>query len=68
MIKTIKELLIEWWAGNLTTKMPLPIIYIYEVEVDGKTARQSQSRVLAEVGYTFTTRHGRNIPTPSTFG
>ena len=37
MIKTIKELLIEWWAGNLTTKMPLPIIYIYEVEVDGKT-------------------------------
>ena len=37
MIKTIKELLIEWWAGNATTKMPLPIIYIYEVEVDGKT-------------------------------
>ena len=28
MIKTIKELLIEWWAGNTTTKMPLPTIYI----------------------------------------
>ena len=37
MIKTIKELLIEWWAGNTTTKMPLPTIYIYEVDVDGKT-------------------------------
>ena len=35
MIKTIKELLIEWWAGNTTTKMPLPTIYTYEVEVDG---------------------------------
>ena len=23
MIKTIKELLIEWWAGNNTTKMPI---------------------------------------------
>ena len=23
MIKTIKELLIEWWAGNTTTKMPV---------------------------------------------
>jgi len=37
MIKTIKELLIEWWAGNTTTKMPIPTIYTYEVEVDGKT-------------------------------
>ena len=37
MIKTIKELLIEWWAGNTTTKMPLPTIYTYEVDVDGKT-------------------------------
>jgi hypothetical protein len=36
MIKTIKELLIEWWAGNTTTKMPLPTIYIYEIEVDGR--------------------------------
>ena len=39
MIKTIKELLIEWWAGNNTTKMPIPTIYTYEVEVDGKTIR-----------------------------
>ena len=37
MIKTIKELLIEWWAGNTTTKMPIPTIYTYEVNVDGKT-------------------------------
>ena len=36
MIKTIKELLIEWWAGNTTTKMPIPTIYTYEVEIDGR--------------------------------
>ena len=36
MIKTIKELLIEWWAGNTTTKLPIPTIYIYEVDVDNK--------------------------------
>ena len=36
MIKTIKELLIDWWAGNTTTKMPLPTIYTYDVEVDGR--------------------------------
>ena len=48
MIKTIKELLIEWWAGNYTTKMPIPTIYTYEVEVDGKTItieRMSRSRM-----------------------
>ena len=45
MIKTIKELLIEWWAGNNTTKMPIPTIYTYEVEVDGKTITiESMSR------------------------
>ena len=37
MIKTIKELLIEWWGETNTTKMPIPTIYTYEVEVDGKT-------------------------------
>jgi len=36
MIKTIRELLIEWWAGNTTTKMPIPTIYIYEVKVDDR--------------------------------
>ena len=48
MIKTIKELLIEWWAGNTTTKMPIPTIYTYEVEVDGKTIKiesMSKSRM-----------------------
>ncbi len=45
MIKTIRELLIEWWAGNTTTKMPIPTIYIYEVEVDDKTITiESMSR------------------------
>lgn len=48
MIKTIKELLIEWWAGNNTTKMPLPTIYTYDVEVDGRTIQiesMSKSRI-----------------------
>ena len=48
MIKTIRELLIEWWAGNTTTKMPIPTIYTYEVEVDGKTITiesMSKSRI-----------------------
>ena len=45
MIKTIKELLIEWWAGNTTTKMPIPTIYTYEVEVDGRRIHiESMSR------------------------
>ena len=48
MIKTIKELLIEWWAGNNTTKIPIPTIYIYEVEVDGRRIHienMSRSRI-----------------------
>lgn len=36
MIKTIKELLIEWWYEKNITKIPLPLIYTYEVEVDGR--------------------------------
>ena len=36
MIKTITELLIEWWAESTTTKIPIPTIYTYEVEVDGR--------------------------------
>ena len=52
MIKTIKELLIEWWAGNSTTKMPIPTIYTYEVEVDGKTITiKSMSRSRMYVHY-----------------
>ena len=52
MIKTIKELLIEWWAGNTTTKMPIPTIYTYEVEVDGKTITiESMSRNRMSVYY-----------------
>ena len=52
MIKTIKELLIEWWAGNTTTKIPIPTIYTYEVEVDGKTITiESVSRSRIYVHY-----------------
>lgn len=52
MIKTIKELLIEWWAGNATTKMPIPTIYTYEVNVDGKTITiESMSRSRMYVHY-----------------
>ena len=52
MIKTIKELLIEWWTGNNTTKMPIPTIYTYEVEVDGKTITiESMSRSRMYVHY-----------------
>ena len=58
MIKTIKELLIEWWAGNNTTKMPIPTIYTYEVEVDGKTITiESMSRSRMYVHYKARTRH-----------
>ena len=48
MIKTIKELLIEWWAGNNTTRMPIPTIYTYDVEVDGRIIQiesMSKSRI-----------------------
>ena len=52
MIKTIKELLIEWWAGNTTTKMPIPTIYTYEVNVDGRRIHiQSMSRSRIYVHY-----------------
>ena len=52
MIKTIKELLIEWWAENNTTKMPIPTIYTYEVKVDGKRIQiESMSRSRMYVHY-----------------
>jgi len=52
MIKTIKELLIEWWYENNTTKMPIPTIYTYEVEVDGRRIHiESMSRSRMYVHY-----------------
>ena len=52
MIKTIKELLIEWWAGNTTTKMPIPTIYTYEVEMDGRRIQiDSMSRSRMYIHY-----------------
>jgi len=52
MIKTIKELLIDWWAENNTTKMPIPTIFTYEVEVDGKAITiESMSRSRMYVHY-----------------
>jgi hypothetical protein len=58
MIKTIKELLIEWWAGNTTTKMPIPTIYTYEVEVDGRRIHiESMSRSRMSVHYKARKKH-----------
>ena len=52
MIKTIKELLIEWWARTSTTRMPIPTIYTYEVEVDGKAITiESMSRSRMYIHY-----------------
>jgi hypothetical protein len=52
MIKTIKELLIEWWADSTTTKMPLPTIYTYYVDVDGRQIRlKSMSRSRMYIHY-----------------
>ena len=52
MIKTIKELIIEWWAESTTTKMPIPTIYTYEVNVDGKTITiKSMSRSRMYIHY-----------------
>ena len=48
MINTIKELLIQWWAENTTTQMPIPTIYTYEVDVDGRRIQiksMSRSRI-----------------------
>lgn len=39
MIKTLKEMLLEWWADATTTRMPLPSHYTYEVLVDGKVVQ-----------------------------
>ena len=64
MIKTIKELLIEWWAGNTTTKLPIPTIYAYEVEVDGRRIHiESMSRSRMYVHYKARRRfpNARNI-------
>ena len=52
MIKTIKELLIEWWYENTTTKMPIPTIYSYIVDVDGRRIHlKSMSRSRMYIHY-----------------
>ena len=52
MKKTIIELIIEWWARTSTTRMPLPTIYTYEVEVDGRTIQiESMSKSRMYVHY-----------------
>ena len=52
MKKTIIELLIEWWARTSTTRMPIPTIYTYEVEVDGRTIQiESMSKSRMYVHY-----------------
>lgn len=52
MKKTIIELILEWWAKNSTTRMPIPTIYTYEVEVDGRTIQiESMSKSRMYVHY-----------------
>ena len=52
MKKTIIELLLEWWARTSTTRMPIPTIYTYDVEVDGRTIKiESMSRSRMYVHY-----------------
>ena len=52
MKKTIIELLIEWWAKTSTTRMPLPTIYTYDVEVDGRIIQiESMSKSRMYVHY-----------------
>ena len=52
MKKTIIELLIEWWARSSTTRMPLPTVYTYDVEVDGRTIQiESMSKSRMYVHY-----------------
>ena len=52
MKKTIIELIIEWWAKTTTTRIPHPVVYTYEVDVDGKTITiESMSRSRMYVHY-----------------
>ena len=52
MKKTIIELLLEWWARTSTTRMPIPTIYTYDVEVDGRIIQiESMSRSRMYVHY-----------------
>ena len=62
MIKTIKELLIEWWAESATTKLPLLTIYTCYVEVDGKTIH-----IESMTGCKLSARRGGDTPMPSIF-
>ena len=64
MKKTIIELIIEWWAKTTTTRIPQPVVYTYEVEVDGKTITiESMSRSRMYVHYKARRRfpNARNI-------
>lgn len=52
MIKTIKEMLLDWLGEVSTTRMPLPPCYTYEVQVDGRIIQiQSMSRSRLYVHY-----------------
>ena len=52
MKKTIIELILEWWAKTSTTRMPIPTIYTYDVEVDGRTIQiESMSKSRMYVHY-----------------
>ena len=52
MKKTIIELFLEWWARTSTTRMPIPTIYTYDVEVDGRIIQiESMSKSRMYVHY-----------------
>lgn len=52
MKKTIIELILEWWARTSTTRMPIPTIYTYDVEVDGRIIQiESMSKSRMYVHY-----------------
>jgi len=52
MKKTIIELLLEWWTKTSTTRMPLPTIYTYDVEIDGRKIQiESMSKSRMYVHY-----------------
>lgn len=58
MKKTIIELLIEWWVKTTTHRLPLPVVYTYEVEVDGEitiiaSMRKSRMYVLNQARNNF---------------
>ena len=43
MIKTIKEMLLDWLADITVIRLPLPTYYIYEVQVDDRPVQMKST-------------------------